>query len=492
MKINSSILFCLTSLVFSITPAGGWELSSNHRQMVHHRPEMQGDTPLPSIKELRGRIRAQGFHFTVDETRAYGMPLDPSGNLRGSFPCSIEDRRLLVARPAVHLPSHFEWRDEDKVTPVKDQHPCQLCWAFAAAAELESKILLHEDTIYDLSEQQLASCDFLAAAGRARSCSSGGSSFRAANFLTRHGAALESCQPFQPIDGVLCNDRCEIIKNVDGWRVLPNRVDAIKTALFKHGPVASSMDASDPAFRAYTGGVYEQYDSLMVNHAVLIVGWDDTLGPAGAWLVKNSWGDDWGIDGFGYIAYGTAKIGTMSSFISSYRDSDPDEAILSYDEGGFFCFDAGGGCDGVNAIGAGSPTAWCAAVFTPETTGLLRAVDFWTTSANAIYEIRVYDRMEGGTMSKLRCVKRGRCNELGYYSIRLPLPLKVKDRDDFVVAVRLITPGYHYPIPVDIAGPAEQGRCYVSEDGRSWLPIGRGTAMPYDPAIRARVVERSG
>jgi C1A family cysteine protease len=486
------VFICLTALIFAVTSAGGWELSGHHRQGPPRRMATHDNKPLPAIDEIRENIRAQGFHFTVDATRAYGMPVDPGSNLRGSFPCSIEDRRLLATRPAVHLPSRFDWRDEDKLTPVQDQYPCQLCWAFAAVAELESKILLGEDVSYDLSEQQLASCDFLAAAGRARSCSSGGSSFRAANFLTQRGAAHESCEPFRAADGVPCNDRCETIKNVDGWRVLPNRVDAIKAALYKHGPVASSMDASDPAFRAYTGGVYEYYDSFMVNHAVLIVGWDDNLGPAGAWLIKNSWGEDWGMNGYGYIAYGAAKIGTMSSFISSYRDFDPDEAILYYDEGGFFCFDSGEACDGVNALGAGRPTAWCAAVFTPAANGILRAVDFWTTSANARYEIRVYDRMEASAMSKLRCVKRGRCAELGYYSITLPRPLMVRGGDDFVIAVRLTTPGYCYPIPVDIAGPAERGRCYVSEDGRSWQPIGWGTAMPYDPAIRARVVKTSG
>ena len=102
----------------------------------------------------------------------------------------------------------------------------------------------------------------------------------------------------------------------------------------------------------------------MVNHSLLIVGWDDNLGPAGAWIVKNSWGDDWGMNGYCYIAYGAAKIGAMSSFISSYKDSDPDESILCYDEGGF-CLDAGGSCEEVNSIGAGRPTAWCAAVFHP-------------------------------------------------------------------------------------------------------------------------------
>jgi len=492
MKKSSVILcVCLTSLGIAFKPACGWNLSSNHRQTIHYRMAVEGYKSSPSIEEIRRKIRERGFNFTVDETRVYGLPLDHSVKLRGSFPCSIEERRLLASCPVGHLPSYFDWRDEGKVTPVKDQYPCQLCWAFTAVAELESKILLSEDIPYDLSEQQLASCDFIASAGKARSCSSGGSSFRAANFLTQRGAVLESCEPFRAMDGVPCSHHCEIIKNVDGWRVLPNRVDAIKAALYKHGPVASSMDATDPAFRAYAGGVYEYYDSLMVNHAVLIVGWDDNLGPAGAWLVKNSWGDDWGMDGYGYIAYGAAKIGTMSSFIASCKDFDPDESILYYDEGGFFCFDSGGACDGVNSIGAGSPTAWCAAVFTPTATGILRAVDFWTTSANAIYEIRVYGLMEESSMRKLRSVKRGRCDELGYYSIKLPHSLKVRGGDDFVVAVRLTTPGYCYPIPVDIAGPAESERCYVSEDGKSWQPIGRGTTMPYDLAIRARVVKAS-
>ena len=121
---------------------------------------------------------------------------------------------------------------------------------------------------------------------------------------------------------VPCGHHCEIIKNVDGWRVLPNLVEASKQ-------LSTSMVRSRPPwmppirFRAYTGGVYEYYDSLMVNHSVLIVGWEDNLGPAGAWMVKNSWGDDWGMDGYCYIAYGAAKIGTMSSFIASYKDSIP-------------------------------------------------------------------------------------------------------------------------------------------------------------------------
>ena len=112
---------------------------------------MEQYKPPPSIEEIRRKIREQGFNFTVDQTRMYNPPPGQSVKLPGSFPCSIEERRLKRPYPVQHLPSYFDWRDEDKITPVKDQYPCQLCWAFTAVAELESKILLREDLPYDLS-----------------------------------------------------------------------------------------------------------------------------------------------------------------------------------------------------------------------------------------------------------------------------------------------------------------------------------------------------
>jgi hypothetical protein len=249
------------------------------------------------------------------------------------------------------------------------------------------------------------------------------------------------------------------------------------------------MDANNAAFKAYTGGVYEYYDSLMVNHAVLIVGWDDTLGPEGAWIVKNSWGVDWGMDGYCYIAYGSAKIGTMSSYISSYKDYDNNESILYYDENGFFCFGEEGNFIDLSSIGADDPTAWCSVIFTPEVSGTLQSVDFWTTSVNTSYEIRVYDRMDNGRMKGLRAIQWGRCEELGYYSIPLFKPVPVTRGEEFIVALKLTTPGYNYPIPVDIMGMLESEVCYVSENGTTWQPIGQGTNIPYDLAVRARIMK---
>ena len=194
------------------------------------------------------------------------------------------------------------------------------------------------------------------------------------------------------------------------------------------------------------------------------------------------------MEGYCYIAYGAAKIGAMSSYITSYKDYDPNETIMYYDEAGFLRYDIKGKVLDMSSIGAGLPVAWCASIFTPNVSGNLEAVDFWTTSSDAFYEIRIYDQMVDGTMEKLLSIQFGKCENIGYYSIPLVMPVPVTSGDDFVVAIRLTTPGYNYPIPVDIMGPVESGTCYLSVDGVSWIPTGEGTAIPYDVAIRARIV----
>jgi C1A family cysteine protease len=488
-KVLFAFIFCSLTLFWTNYPILCWELHQASDKITGKRIISKVTKPFPSLREIRKKIKENGYNFTVGETLEYRLQPDESVQSLGTIPSQIVESRLKMTRPLKILPSSFDWRDTDKVTAVKEQAPCHLCWAFAALGEFESKILIDEGLAYDFSEQNLASCDFLTLSGNAQSCSAGGTYFRSTNFLTQWGPSLESCAPFLGMDEALCEAHCEIIKNVDGWRFIANDVDTIKTALYKYGPVATSMDASDYAFKAYTGGVYEYYDSLMVNHAVLIVGWDDTLGPEGAWIVKNSWGVDWGINGYCHIAYGAAKIGTMSSYISSYKDYDNNESILYYDENGFFCFGEEGNFIDLSSIGAGDSTAWCSVIFTPDVSGTLQFVDFWTTNVNTSYEIRVYDRMDNGQMKGLRSIQWGRCEELGYYSIPLFNPVPVNRGEAFVIVLKLTTPGYNYPIPVDIMGILESEVCYVSENGTSWQPIGRGTNIPYDLAVRARIMQ---
>ena len=141
--------------------------------------------------------------------------------------------------------------------------------------------------------------------------------------------------------------------------------------------------------------------------------------------------DTKGKDDPGDIAHGAAAIGTWSNYISSYRNYDESEILMFYDDAGIAAE--------FTSVGAGSPTAWCAAIFTPGITGTLKSVDFWVVSDDASYEIKIYDNMVNGTMKNLLSITRGTCKETGYYSIPLFFPVSVNSGDDFVVTVKLTT-----------------------------------------------------
>jgi hypothetical protein len=90
-------------------------------------------------------------------------------------------------------------------------------------------------------------------------------------------------------------------------------VEQLKTALVKHGPLAAPI-RYDECLGNYRGGVFNEKNLGTVNHVVLLVGWDDAKE---AWLIKNSWGEDWGEKGFGWIKYGSNNIGVFAAWIDA-------------------------------------------------------------------------------------------------------------------------------------------------------------------------------
>jgi hypothetical protein len=108
-------------------------------------------------------------------------------------------------------------------------------------------------------------------------------------------------------------------KKADSWDyvnsppdLLPT-VEQLKTALIEHGPLVAPIVYDDCLYN-YKGGVFNEEDLGIINHAVLLVGWDDAKG---AWLVKNSWGKEWGEKGFGWIKYGSNNIGVFAAWIDA-------------------------------------------------------------------------------------------------------------------------------------------------------------------------------
>ncbi|MDD5779011.1 MAG: C1 family peptidase [Candidatus Thermoplasmatota archaeon] len=229
----------------------------------------------------------------------------------------IEPTDISVLVSSSETPTRWDWRSAtyqgvtgDWTTPVKNQGPCGSCWGFAAMGALEAVINIrshHPDIDLDLSEQHLLSCP--AGSG---GCS-GWNAFWAYSYIQRSGGAItESCFPYQANDNVPCDDKCgdwrrQLIPITRYGSLRSPEREELKAALIDHGPLVAEM-AVMSGFGSYTGGVYEhpgEETTSDINHQVVIVGYDDQQG---CWIVKNSWGPEWGEDGYFRIAYGDCMI----------------------------------------------------------------------------------------------------------------------------------------------------------------------------------------
>ncbi|MFG0252867.1 MAG: C1 family peptidase [Phycisphaerales bacterium JB038] len=294
---------------------------------------VQGQLSDDDIAALQAQGEREGWTFIVDHNDATQYPLnslaalvEPDGwEKEGEWDAmSVRD----------DLPPAFDWRDYGACTSVRNQGGCGSCWAFGAIAAVESDLLIEAGWNRDLSEQWLVSCT------DAGSCSGGWHS-SALKYLTKNsvyddpcgdsGAVLETDFRYRASD-LPCGCPYDHPYAIDGWSYVgwsggvPS-VSQMKQAIFEHGPVAVAV-AVDSSFQAYNGGVFNNCGATSINHCVALVGWDDSLGAAGVWILRNSWGGFWGDGGYMYIEYGCAKVGYAAAYT---RFTPQDPSGLSHD-----------------------------------------------------------------------------------------------------------------------------------------------------------------
>lgn len=280
------------------------------------------------IEQVQKMIAEKGYHWTAGRTSVSELSEAERQNLLGlKIPEWYDDwfqgAKKVDAVPGAYFPSVFDWRDSAVVTPVKNQGGCGSCWIFGAVGALEGMAKLYGDKELDLSEQQILSC-----VSYGWGCGGGWMDYCYEHFL-EYGSVGEACQPYCANDTYPClEDSCEVLAKITGWAPVAHNVDAIKTALLT-GPVSCAFTAYDD-FNHYTEGCYEHEGDDPCNHAIVLIGWDDSMCDGeGAWIAKNSWGTNWGMNGFFYIKYGTCNIGYATALID-YIPPGPFVELESY------------------------------------------------------------------------------------------------------------------------------------------------------------------
>ncbi|XP_012273561.1 digestive cysteine proteinase 1 [Orussus abietinus] len=248
----------------------GYQLDVNH---LADRTDLE-------MKALRGK-RYSGVKYNG------GLP----------FPYNVD-------RESADIPDSIDWRLFGAVTPVKDQSVCGSCWSFGTTGAIEGAYYVKYGKLVRLSQQALIDCSW----GFGNNGCDGGEDFRSYQWMLKHGGlpTEDDYGGYLGQDGYCHINNVTLTAKITGFvNVTPGDPNALKVAIIKNGPISVSIDASHKTFSFYSNGIY--YDPNCGNtedkldHAVLVVGYGSINGKA-YWLVKNSWSNYWGNDGYVLMA----------------------------------------------------------------------------------------------------------------------------------------------------------------------------------------------
>jgi cathepsin B len=204
------------------------------------------------------------------------------------------------------LPKEFDSRKQwpDCILPVRDQQHCGSCWAFSGTSVLQDRLCIASKGSIKtvLSPQYMVSCD-----GNDHGCQ-GGMLDSAWEYFEKTGVVADECFPYVSGDGknvpqCPADNKCPLFKAKVGSSKALTCSTSIKQEIMTNGPVQTGFFVYED-FMHYKGGIYDHnHGHKLGGHAVVIVGWGEEDGKE-YWIAQNSWGPNWGENGFFRIKVG--------------------------------------------------------------------------------------------------------------------------------------------------------------------------------------------
>jgi C1A family cysteine protease len=402
----------------------------------------------------------------------------------------LTSKIVTKTRSAANFPAKYDLRTLNKVSPVKNQGDGECCWTFSAMGSLESCLLTGEK--WSFSENNMKNlCSELYPEGFDRTFSGGGTDQMAVAYLARYGGPVTSTMdPYNPKSGK-SPAGLKPVKHFQDCVILyrsnkgPLNNSDIKSALMKYGAISTGVrgealyEDSEYFNTKYNSSYYPQQRDPrenVTNHAICIVGWDDTFSKDkfkvkppgnGAYIVKNSWGTDYADDGFCYVSYYDCVLSCTDGFV--YMGGQPTtnySGIYQYDPFGM-----------VEQYSTGAETSWFSNVFKTTSKTKLSAVSFYSTDDVTSYEAFIYqdpdeDNPTSGTLAKKIS---GTINFMGYKTVSLGGTVALDDDQTFSVVIKIkndagSTIAYEYPQPrYSSKARASANQSYISANGKKWV-----------------------
>jgi cathepsin F len=306
MKVALLFVFALICTAISIDEQklfDAWKSQFNKLYSSPEEEQLRFDNFKLSIDRVVSRnARSNGATFGL--TKYADLSVEEFKSLYlGSVQPEVLPTADFLPTQNIEAPSTFDWRNQNMVTPVKNQQQCGSCWAFSTVENIESmwcmKNKLDCTTFTPLSPQEIVDCDTTDSG-----CEGGWPSDAYQFVISEGGLETDANYPYTAQDGT-CNFQSNLVAvTISSWQYATQNSDetTLQNNLVSWGPLSVCVNAEP--WQDYTGGIMMAADCAgQIDHCVQLVGYDMTNATP-FWIVRNSWGADWGESGYIRLQYG--------------------------------------------------------------------------------------------------------------------------------------------------------------------------------------------